>query len=71
MALEPNFLSLVLNMRRRTYTRITKYNDDGVLHLASYVFELCLLSSIEKYKRLTHHILETIISILRENEMAT
>jgi len=49
--LEPNFLSLVLNMRRkynRTSTRIIKYNDDGVLHLVSYVFELCPLSSIEK-----------------------
>jgi len=66
--LGPNFLSLVLNMRRkynRTHTRIIKYNDDGVLHLASYVFELCPLSSIEKYKRLTHHILKTIISVLR------
>jgi hypothetical protein len=58
MALEPDFLSLVLNMRRkynRIYTMINKYNDDGVLHLASYLFEPCPLSSIEKYKTYTQH----------------
>jgi hypothetical protein len=61
MALGPNFLSLVLNVRKKyntAYTRIIKYNGDGVLHLAPSVFELCPLSSIQKYKNYTQHFRE-------------